>query len=175
MQRKTTQQQSTPTYYARSMKPTIYLALAIAATLLFSCSTTETVNDSVLYLKVRSTLSGKDSTAYVSNDFVWYNSTTKELKFVNPPTLQKLQSYGQMKFYVGSDSLFTAKIVTDAVSAIVNDLVLYMKTDGKFYLEDGYPLNLGDATLRAQNKDKRAAAWSKFIIQMKKDKHYAEQ
>lgn len=120
-------------------------------------------------------MSGKDSTAYVSNDFVWYNATTKELKFANPPTLQRFQSYGQVKFYLRNDSLFTAKVVTDAVSSIANDLVLYMKTDGKFYLEDGYPLNLGDATLRTQNKDKRAAAWSKFIIQMKKDKHYAEQ
>lgn len=157
------------------MKPTVYLALAITASLLFSCSTTDTISDTVLYLKVRSTLSGNDSTAYVSNNFVWYNATTKELKFVNPPTLQKLQSYRQVKFYVGNDSLFTAKIVTDVASFIVDDLVLYMKTDGKFYLEDGYPLNLGDATLRAQNKEKRAAAWSKFIIQMKKDKHYAEQ
>ena len=157
------------------MKSTIYLALAITASLLFSCSTTDPVNDTVLYLKVRSTLSEKDSTAYVSNDFVWYNATTKELKFVNPPTLQKLQSYRQVKFYVGNDSLFTATIVTDVASFVVDDLVLYMKTDGKFYLEDGYPVTVGDATLRAQNKDKRAAAWSKFIIQMKKDKHYAEQ
>lgn len=157
------------------MKLTVYLALAITASLLFSCSTTDPVNDSILYLKVRSTLSEKDSTAYVSNDFVWYNATTKELRFVNPPTLQRFQSYGQVKFYLRNDSLFTAKVVTDAVSSIANDLVLYMRTDGKFYLEDGYPLNLGDATLRTQNKDKRAAAWSKFIIQMKKDKHYAEQ
>lgn len=157
------------------MKPTVYLALAITASLLFSCSTTDTINDSVLYLKVKSTLNGKDSTAYVSNDFVWYNATTKELKFANPPTLQKFQSYGQVKFYLGSDSLFTAKIATDAMSSIVNDLVLYLKTDGMFYLEDGYPLNQGDATLRTQNTDKRTAAWSKFIIQMKKDKHYAEQ
>lgn len=157
------------------MKPTVYLTLAIVTSLFCSCSTTDTISDSVLYLKVTSTLSGKDSTAYVSNDFVWYNATTKELKFANPPTLQRYQSYGQVKFYLGNDSLFTAKVVTDAVSSIANDLVLYMKTDGKFYLEDGYPLNLGDATLRTQNKDKRAAAWSKFIIQMKKDKHYAEQ
>ena len=157
------------------MKPTVYLTLAIVTSLFCSCSTTDTISDSVLYLKVTSTLSGKDSTAYVSNDFVWYNATTKELKFANPPTLQRFQSYGQVKFYLRNDSLFTAKVVTDAVSSIANDLVLYMRTDGKFYLEDGYPLNLGDATLRAQNKDKRAAAWSKFIIQMKKDKHYAEQ
>ena len=157
------------------MKPTVYLTLAIVTSLFCSCSTTDTISDSVLYLKVTSTLSGKDSTAYVSNDFVWYNATTKELKFANPPTLQRFQSYGQVKFYLRNDSLFTAKVVTDAVSSIANDLVLYMRTDGKFYLEDGYPLNLGDATLRTQNKDKRAAAWSKFIIQMKKDKHYAEQ
>ncbi len=157
------------------MKPTVYLTLAIVTSLFCSCSTTDTISDSVLYLKVTSTLSGKDSTAYVSNDFVWYNATTKELKFANPPTLQRFQSYGQVKFYLRNDSLFTAKVVTDAVSSIANDLVLYMKTDGKFYLEDGYLLNLGDATLRTQNKDKRAAAWSKFIIQMKKDKHYAEQ
>ena len=122
------------------MKSTIYLALAITASLLFSCSTTDPVNDSILYLKVRSTLSEKDSTAYVSNDFVWYNATTKELRFVNPPTLQKFQSYGQVKFYLGSDSLFTATIVTDVASFVVDDLVLYMKTDGKFYLEDGYEL-----------------------------------
>lgn len=157
------------------MKPTVYLTLAIVTSLFCSCSTTDTISDSVLYLKVTSTLSGKDSTAYVSNDLVWYNATTKELKFVIPPKFQKFQSYSQMKFYLGSDSLFTATIVTDVASFIVDDLVLYMKTDGKFYLEDGYPLNLGDATLRAQNKEKRAVAWSKFIIQMKKDKHYAEQ
>ncbi len=146
--------------------------------LFFSCSTSDPIQsgDAVLYLKVaRTSASGGDSTAYVSNDFVWYNATTKELKFVNPPSLLKFQSYRQVKFYLGTDSLFTTKITTDAMSSIVNDLVLHFKTDGKFYLEDGYPVNIGDATLRAQNKDKRAAAWSRFIIQMKKDKHYAEQ
>lgn len=161
------------------MKSTVYLTMALVVSLFgcFSCTSATPTDDtnSLIYLKVKSTQqAGKDSIAYLSTDFVWYNVSTKELRFVNPPSFQKFQSFGQVKFYIGTDSLFTAKIVTDAVSAIVNDLVLYMKTDGKIYLEDGYPLIHGDSTLRAQNKEKRAEAWNRFITKMKKDKHYVE-
>jgi len=161
------------------MKSTVYL-IVTSVVLVFGCfscaSTTPTDDtDSLIYLKVKSTQqAGKDSIAYLSTDFVWYNASTKELKFNNPPTFQKFQSFGQVKFYLGADSLFTAKIVTDAMSSIANDLVFHFKSDGKIYLEDGYPISQGDSTLRAQNKEKRAASWNRFVIKMKKDKHYVE-
>lgn len=147
-----------------------------------SCNSTDpfNTNNNVIYLKVKSALpNGTDSVIYISNDFIWYNATSKELKFTNPPTVEKLQSYGEIKFYIGIDSLFTASIALDNMSSTKNDLVLHLKsTNGNLYLEDGYPMsitNAMDLDIRAQNRTKRAAAWNRFIIQMKKDKHYVEQ
>ena len=160
------------------------LPIMIVATIVgnTSCNSTDPFNTSnnVIYLKVKSALPNeKDSTIYVSTDFQLYNATSKELMFVTPPTVQKLQSYGAIKFFIGVDSLFTATIALDNMSSIKNDLVLHFNsTNGKLYLEDGYPMsitNTMDLTIRAQNREKRAAAWSKFIIQLKKDKHYSEQ
>jgi len=161
------------------MKSKVFLISTLVVSLFgcISCSTNEPIgdNDSLIFLKVKSTQQiGIDSIAYLSSDFEWYNASTKELKFVNPPTFQKFHSFGQVTFYIGADSLFTANIVTDEMSSISNDLVFHFKPDGKIYLEDGYPLSVGNTTLRAQNIEKRAAAWNRFIIKMKKDKHYVE-
>ena len=57
------------------------------------------------------------------------------------------------------------------MSSIWNDLVLnHNLFDGKYYFEDGYPGwidNLGATTERAQNKIKRAEAWTRFVEQLK--------
>lgn len=165
------------------MKPQVYLFLLIMASMfgLFSCNINNPLNsnESKLVLKVpsQSKVNSSDSVIYTGKDIQWFIESTGELQFVNPPTSQKFQTFGKIKFYLGNDSLFTASVVLDFMSSTRNDLVLHLNSVGKFYLEDGYPAyidNLGSTTLRAQNKEKRAAAWALFIAQLKTEGKYKE-
>jgi len=118
----------------------------------------------------------KDTVVFLGSDIHWFNESTGELRFVDSLTINKIKSSHQIKFYLGNDSLFTAKVALDIMSVIINDLVIHINShDGLVYLEEGYPMwidNLGDTTLRAQNKTNRAMAWSRFIEQLKKEGRY---
>ena len=93
-------------------------------------------------------------------------------------TIEKIKKFNKIKFYLGTDSLFTAiTFVSDVSSKIVDDIVLHMNhQDGQFYIEDGYPFNANvlsnpSAAIaqREKNKNNRAAAWSRFVEQLKKN------
>jgi hypothetical protein len=64
------------------------------------------------------------------------------------------------------------------MSSVVNDLVLNLNmNDNHFYFENGYPDwidNNGTNDIRIQNKEKRAAAWDRFISELKKEGRYKE-
>jgi hypothetical protein len=64
------------------------------------------------------------------------------------------------------------------MSSVVNDLVLNLSMkDNHFYFEEGYPDwndNNGINDIRIQNKKKRAAAWNRFIVELKKEGRYSE-
>ena len=64
------------------------------------------------------------------------------------------------------------------MSSVVNNLVLNLSLqDNHFYFEDGYPdwiENNGTIGIRIQNKEKRSAAWDRFISELKKEGRYKE-
>ena len=119
-----------------------------------------------------------DSILFSGNDIQWINGSTGEIHFVDSTTINKIKEYHWIKVYLGADSLFKATVTVPTMSSIVNDLVIDLNmTNGHFYFEDGYPSyidNLGNNNIRLQNKNKRAAAWARFIETLKKEGRYIE-
>lgn len=119
-----------------------------------------------------------DTIVFTGKSIKWFNGSTGEVAFADSMTTLKLDKYRRIKCYLDNDSLFAFTVTSDIMSSIVNDLVLnHNLYDGKFYFEDGYPGwidNLGATTLRAQNKEKRATAWARFIAQLKLEGRYKE-
>jgi len=111
-----------------------------------------------------------DSLLFTENDIEYFNLTTNELKLKATTKPVEIQDFNNFRFYMGKDSLFTARLAVDIMSSIINDLVIYQTlNDKKLYLEDGYPVNINNAeflTIRAQNSAKRAVNWQKFIDRM---------
>ena len=119
-----------------------------------------------------------DTILFSGGDIKWVNGTTGEIRFVDSMTIVQIRKYHWIKCYLGTDSLFKATVTVPTISAIVNDLVLDLNmNDGHFYFKDGYPSyidNLGTNALRIQNKEKRAAAWNRFIDLLKQEGRYVE-
>lgn len=113
-----------------------------------------------------------DSLFFTEDDILWFDTTTNQLKIKAIPAIKELQSFRNFTFYLGTDSLFTARLALDIMSSIEDDLVLHHNSeDGNLYLEDGYPIwinHLGSISRRAQNKEKRAANWKRFIERLEK-------
>ena len=133
-------------------------------------------------LTFKASLSSKtnlsDTVLFTGNDIKWINGTTGEVLFADSMTISKVVKFHWIKCYLGNDSLFTATITVPTMSAVINDLVLDLDiNDGHFYFEDGYPSyidNLGTHSIRIQNKEKRAIAWSRFINELKEEGRYVE-
>jgi len=119
-----------------------------------------------------------DSILFSGNDIQWINGSTGEIHFSDSNTINKIKEYHWIKVYLGADSLFKATVTVPTMSSIVNDLVIDLNmTNGHFYFEDGYPSyidNPGNNNIRLQNKNKRAAAWARFIETLKKEGRYIE-
>ena len=112
----------------------------------------------------------KDSPLFSENDIEFFNLSTNELKLKTTAKPIEIQNFNNFRFYMGKDSLFTARLALDVMSSFINDLVFYQTLkDGKLYLKDGYPVNTSSSeslTIRAQNSAKRAVNWQKFIDRM---------
>ncbi len=108
-----------------------------------------------------------DSLFFTENDIEYFNPSTKELKFKTSFKLAEIKNFDNFRFYLGKDSLFSARLAVDEMSFMINNLVFYYNYDkGKIYLEDGYPIWIDSselATLRAQNKAKRNTNWQNFM------------
>ena len=119
-----------------------------------------------------------DSILFSGNDIQWINGSTGEIHFSDSNTINKIKEYHWIKVYLGADSLFKATVTVPTMSSIVNDLVIDLNmTNGHFYFQDGYPSyidNPGNNNIRLQNKNKRAAAWARFIETLKKEERYIE-
>ena len=156
--------------------------ILLATFTLFSCVAcnllTDVQSDSKLTFKATtsSKTSQKDTVLFTGSAIKSFNDSTGEVTLSDTLTPKKLNSFHWIKCYLGTDSLFTATLTSDIMSSLVNDLVLnHNLHDGKYYFEDGYPDwidNLGATNLRAQNKQKRADTWAKFIAQLKLEGKY---
>jgi hypothetical protein len=111
----------------------------------------------------------RDSVFFTEDNIKWFDTTTNQLRLNDSLKLNDLKYFSNFKFYLGTDSLFTARLATDIMSSIVDDLVLHFNyRDGNVYLEDGYPLQFNDS-LRTANKEKRTANRTRFIERLEKD------
>jgi len=119
-----------------------------------------------------------DTLLFTGNDIKWINGTTGEIRFVDSTFIPKIKPFFRLKCFLGPDSLFIATVTTPVMSSIVNDLVLNLDIkDGRFYFKDGYPEwinNPGITGIRIQNKAKRAFAWNRFLVELKKEGRYKE-
>jgi len=119
-----------------------------------------------------------DTILFTGGNIKSFNGTTGEILFVDSMTIPKIRKYHWIKCYLGTDSLFKATVTVPTMSSIVNDLVLDLNlADGHFYFKDGYPSYLDNPSnniVRAQNKEKRAIAWTRFVNQLKKEGKYVE-
>lgn len=157
------------------MKLKLTISMLLAFVLLLSCDLIrEQNNDSQIKCKATFTNDKftKDSTFFTEAEIEYFDTATNELKLNKTYTNQEIIHFNDFVFYLGTDSLFKAQLAVDQMSSIVNDLVIHQSAEnGKLFIEDGYPMwidNLGATTLRAQNKDKRAANWKKFIERLAK-------
>jgi hypothetical protein len=153
------------------------IALLLACSLI-SCDLLSDLQNSSPELTFRITSNQKDTILFTDKDIKSYNDSTHEINFNNTLRIPNKLAFSKLTCYLGTDSLFTATMTSDYMSAMVNDLVLYHNLhDGKYYFEDGYPVLIDYApatNLRIQNKLKRAYAWSKFITQLKHEGKYKE-
>jgi len=162
------------------MKVSIYLALTIYFALFFmSCESLKDISASELTFKDANTYSStykNNTVVFTSNDIKSYNPLSAELIFSDSVTVSKLKNYLSLTCYHDTDSLFSFRLTSNIMSSIVNDLVLnHNLNDGKYYFNDGYPEwidNIGTTSLRSLNKLKRAAAWERFIDQLKLEGKY---
>lgn len=109
---------------------------------------------------------------FTGNDIVWFNSKTQEIKFRGSFNHEDLKLHQNLQFYLAGEHLFTVVTYVQPIHSFAsNDLVLYVDVDGKYYLHDCYPLSLMETLPEVkENKQKREAAWDKFINQLRTEK-----
>lgn len=171
------------------MKRTFFFILVLVLLCLgYACDTNTNIADSdssglIFKTTIVTTNNTRDSVVFLGSDIQWFNATTHELRFKDSLTIARIRKFNKIKFYLGTDSLFTAiTFVSDVSSQIIDDIVLHLNhQDGQFYIEDGYPTNANvlsnpaaSIALREKNKNNRATAWNRFIEQLKKNGQYKE-
>ena len=124
---------------------------------------------------------------FTGEDILWFNETTKELRFINnasnnPSVLnnQLVLNNIAFSFFIDDEYLFSSMIYASSLySQIFNSLVFYYNiVENKFFLLDGYP-NVSvlsnpqeSQALRNENMQKISSEWAKFINQLKKEGRY---
>lgn len=116
---------------------------------------------------------------FTGDDILWFNTTTGEIRFRdNMWSREHILGWQSVKFYIDEVHLFSSKIfVSDLSSAIYNSLVFYYSTqENKFYLADGYPLEVSVLSHpqavqeeRDRNRKEIADEWDRFIAEMEKE------
>ena len=126
------------------------------------------------------TISNNDVTEpviFTGKDILWYNETTREIRFQNNLSMKAAFSNVEtLKFYIEDEYLFSAFVFMNSTSTqIINYLVFYYNTvENKYYLLTGYPPD--SATNAYKNPESSDtignnidSEWEKFIDQLKKD------
>lgn len=177
------------------MNKLILIYTVIAGFFLSGCSSMDDSSDndpspsnssSLMFHLVASSLEDNSDSLIVSGDrILWFNATTKEMRFIDNYSVAQLISttskYDRLKFYIKNQYLFSSFFVSEINSQIINSLVFfYSQTENRFYLKDGYPdisvleNSLGIQQLRDENTGKIASEWKLFINQLKLEGRYRE-
>lgn len=163
----------------------IKLFLFCAVFVLLSCEDTSPEQSSLITVTGETTRASTGSeeipyditrVIFTGKEIAWFNAQTREIQFNENFNPDDLTVYQNLHFYLGKEYLFTVYSYAMPIhSFIVNDLVLYMEMEDRCYLHDCYPLRLMENNpIVKENKEKRAAAWSKFIHQLKNENKLKE-
>lgn len=107
---------------------------------------------------------------FTGNDIQWFNPQTREVKFKKNVDHNNFHTYQNIHFNLDGNFLFTARTYASQYhSFVINDLVLFIDVfTQKCYLYDCYPVEIMENDSDTQkNKEKRAAAWTLFLKQLK--------
>jgi hypothetical protein len=174
------------------MKNSVLLLAATVSVLLSGCrpeAEEEIINQTSMLvarasneeiaLRSSSNLNDSEPVIFTGNDILWFNETTREIRFRdNMLNSNNIQGWRAIKFYIGDEYLFSSMIfVSDLNSAVYDSLVFYYSIiENKFYLADGYPVDVSVLSnpqkaqeMRDENRRKIADEWNKFIEQMEKE------
>ena len=119
---------------------------------------------------------------FTGNDMLWFNETTKEIRFKDNSSLKTaIANVQALKFYIDTEFLFTSYVLQSSSNTqTINSLVfVYNTTENKYYLLDGYPPVTNDLALAAneardKNNQSIVTEWSLFINQLKKEGKYTK-
>jgi len=119
---------------------------------------------------------------FTGNDMLWFNETTKEIRFKDNSSLKTaIANVQALKFYIDNEFLFTSYVLqSSANTQIINSLVfVYNTIENKYYLLDGYPPVTNELPptandARDKNNQSIATEWSLFINQLKKEGKYTK-
>jgi hypothetical protein len=116
---------------------------------------------------------------FTGNDILWFNATTKEIRFVdNILNSNKISLWRTVKFYIDDEYLFSSMVfVSDLSSNTYNSLVFYYSIiENKFYLADGYPIDVSVLSnpqkaqeIRDENRRMIEPEWNRFIEQLRRE------
>lgn len=110
---------------------------------------------------------------FTGEDILWFNESTEEIKFRDSSAMKRFRenwaSIHYATFCLENEVLFTVLITKAEMSYTHDDLTLIDWGGYKYYLSDGYPNSEYGNTLK---KERRAAAWEKFVDQLKSEGRY---
>ena len=116
---------------------------------------------------------GDSVIVFGEEDIEWFDVKTRELRFHEVPEdrlYKQLQPYREIVFCLDGHQLFVVNsFVTIADSRVFDDLVLCYgnqetcELDGRYYLNDCYPLGIIETETVKAHREKNAAQWELFI------------
>ena len=126
-----------------------------------------------------------ESVIFTGNDILWFNGTTKEIRFKDNMYQKQTLSFDlfrSIKFYINDEYLFSSMIfASDLNSEIFSSLVFYYNImENRFFIQDGYPdISVlhnypEEQNLRDENMQEIEEEWGKFIDQLKQEGRYKE-
>jgi hypothetical protein len=122
--------------------------------------------------------------AFTGNDILWFNETTRELRFKDNQTMNVafanrpgFSNSGVLKFYLGDEFLFTSLICINSADApVYRSLVLYYnRNENRYFLLESYPPasnnppSAADPPRDNNNHGSATAEWAKFINRLKQE------
>ena len=118
----------------------------------------------------------KGQVVFTGDDILWFNETTKELRFKdNNAKKTVVSTHETLSFYIDDEYLFTASTYSSGANANYQTfsglLFYYNSTENKYYLIDGNELASSDRE-SPLNASSETSEWSKFINQLKKEGRY---
>ena len=118
----------------------------------------------------------KGQVVFTGDDILWFNETTRELRFKdNNAKKTVVSTHKTLSFYIDDEYLFTATSYSSGASANSQTfsglLFYYNSTENKYYLITFYELGSSEREPPNDASDE-TFKWSKFIDQLKQEGRY---